>query len=119
MRSKFNRKLRYNPDTKEMEEITYDEPTERAGIIMGDIEPFVSPVDGSVISSRSVLREHMRQHGLAHTEDYNKPGGFWEKSKQARADYLAGRANPGSKKRIQQMSDAFEHLRNKTRYSRG
>ncbi len=114
MRSKFNKRLRYNPDTKAMEEVGNVE-IERAGLIMGDIEPFISPVDGSVISSRSVLREHMRQHGLAHTEDYSKPGGFWERKRQARADYLAGKSNPDSKKRVSQMSDAFEHLRNQMR----
>lgn len=85
---------------------------ERAGMIMGDIEPFISPVDGSVISSRSVLRQHMKQHGLAHTDDY---ANTWEKSKQARADYLAGKTNPGSKRRISQLSDSFEHLRNQMR----
>ena len=88
---------------------------ERAGMILGDIEPFISPVDGSIISSRSVLREHMRQHGLAHTEDYNSPGGYWDKSRQARADYLAGKSNPDARRRKQQMSDAFEHLRNQMR----
>jgi hypothetical protein len=114
----MRRKYRYNAETKEMEEIT-DGPKYVGGIIMGDIEPFISPVDGSCISSRSVLRDHMRQHGLAYTDDYNKPGGFWEKKQKARADYLAGRVNPDSKARKSQMSDAFEHLRNKMRYSRG
>lgn len=101
-----------------MEEVG-DVLSERGGIVIGDIEPFVSPVDGTVISSRSHLREHMRQHGLAHTADYSAPGGYWDKSKQARADYLAGKTNPGSSRRKSQMSDAFEHLRNKSRYSRG
>ena len=33
-------------------------------LIMGDIEPYVSMVDGSLISSRSKHREHLRQHGM-------------------------------------------------------
>jgi len=115
----MKRTYKYNPETKEMEETTYGVAVESLGFIMGDIEPFISPVDGSCISSRSHLREHMRQHGLAHAADFDKPGGYWEKKQQARADYLAGKTNPGSKKRTQQMSDAFEHLRNQSRYSRG
>lgn len=111
----MRRRYRYNPETKEMEETTDAGVAERFGLIIGDIEPFISPVDGTRISSRSHLREYMRQHGLAHTEDYNKPGGFWEKKRQARADYLAGKSNPDSNRRKQQMSDAFEHLRNQMR----
>jgi|TARA_R110000824_G_scaffold22043_2_gene81297 hypothetical protein len=32
--------------------------------VMSDIEEFVSPVDKSVISSRSGLRNHERRHGI-------------------------------------------------------
>jgi len=31
---------------------------------MSDIEPFVSPLDGKVIGSRSALREHERRHNV-------------------------------------------------------
>ena len=33
-------------------------------IIVKDIEPFVSPIDKSIISSRSGLREHERKHNV-------------------------------------------------------
>lgn len=115
----MKRTYRYNAETKEMEETTGGRGRYVGIDIQGDIEPFISPVDGTVIGSRSHLREHMRQHGLAHSSDYDKPGGYWDKKRQARADFLAGKTNPDSKKRKQQMSDAYEHLRNKTRYSRG
>lgn len=115
----MRRRFRYNEETKQMEEMGDVTQFRDAALVMGDIEPFVSPVDGTVISSRSHLREHMRQHGLAHVSDFDAPGGYWDKKRQARADYLAGKTNPDSKRRKQQMSDAFEHLRNKQRYSRG
>jgi hypothetical protein len=35
-----------------------------APMVMGDIKSFVSPVDKTVISSRSQLREHERAHGV-------------------------------------------------------
>ncbi len=31
--------------------------------VMGDIEPYVSMADGSLITSRSRHREHLKQHG--------------------------------------------------------
>lgn len=115
----MTKRYRYNPDTKEMEEIENVRSRFVGVEVQGDIEPFVSTVDGTVISSRSHLREHMRKHGLAHASDFDKPGGHWDKARQARADYLAGKTNPDSKRRTQQMSDAWEHARNKSRYSRG
>jgi glycine cleavage system H lipoate-binding protein len=33
-------------------------------VVMKDIEPFVSPVDGKVVGSRSALRQHERQHNV-------------------------------------------------------
>ena len=33
-------------------------------VVMKDIEPFVSPVDGKVVGSRSALREHERRHNV-------------------------------------------------------
>ena len=33
-------------------------------VVMKDIEPFVSPVDGKVVGSRSTLREHERRHNV-------------------------------------------------------
>lgn len=37
--------------------------------IQPDIEPFVSPIDGSVIGSRSKLREHCRIHDVVPTRE--------------------------------------------------
>ncbi len=34
-----------------------------------DIEPFVSPVDGSVISSANQLRDHNKKHGVSNDLD--------------------------------------------------
>jgi glycine cleavage system H lipoate-binding protein len=36
----------------------------RTFVVMKDIEPFVSPVDGKVVGSRSALREHERRHNV-------------------------------------------------------
>jgi len=112
------RRYRYNSETKEMEEVG-QESRAQSPLVMGDIEPFVSPIDGAIISSRPHLREHMRKHGVTHSSDFDSPGGFWDKKRQARADYLAGKTNPDSKQRRQQLAESFEILRNKSRYSSG
>ena len=47
---------------------------QRAGgvAIQGDIDPFISPIDGRTISSRSHLRAHNSQHGVTDSRDYSK-----------------------------------------------
>lgn len=39
------------------------EPRSTSYQVMPDIQPYVSMIDGSVINSRSVHRDHLRQHG--------------------------------------------------------
>ena len=39
------------------------EPESTAPMVMGDIQPYRSMIDGSLISSRSRHREHLRSHG--------------------------------------------------------
>lgn len=36
----------------------------KSAMIMPDIDPFVSPIDKSVIGGRAARREHMRKHGV-------------------------------------------------------
>lgn len=38
-------------------------PEPRSHYVMGDIQPYQSMIDGSLITSRSKHREHLRQHG--------------------------------------------------------
>ena len=38
-------------------------PTPRGPLVMGDIAPYKSMIDGSEITSRSRHREHLRAHG--------------------------------------------------------
>lgn len=40
--------------------------------IQGDIDSFVSPIDGSVISDRAQLRRHNAQHGVTDKRDYSE-----------------------------------------------
>ena len=54
-------------------------PWERPGTAFGvlpDIKEFVSPVDRSLISSRSNLREHERRHGVRQCGELKNPENF-------------------------------------------
>ena len=51
-------------------------PEPRTPLIMGDIKPYRSMVDGSLISSRSKHREHLRAHNcieVGNETKYLKP----------------------------------------------
>lgn len=49
----------------------YQRETNDGAFIQGDIESFVSPIDGSVISDRGQLRRHMAAHGVTDSRDYS------------------------------------------------
>ena len=46
-------------------------PDHATATVMGDIEPFVSPITKELVSSRSQLRQHNRDHGVTDSRDYS------------------------------------------------
>lgn len=48
------------------------EPMPDAPMIVGDIKPYRSQIDGTVISSRSQHREHLKAHGCVEVGDQTK-----------------------------------------------
>ena len=60
-------------------EVTDYQPEQRktGWQVMPDIQPYKSMIDGSIISSRSVHREHLKQHGCIEVGNdsslYRKP----------------------------------------------
>ena len=59
-----------NKETNKYELIPVKQTTTvRSAAIHGDIDPFVSIVDGSVVSSRSELREHNKRNRVVQTAD--------------------------------------------------
>ena len=69
--------------------------------IHGDIDPFISPVDGTVISSRKALQEHNRRHGVVSQAEMGNEG---QAARQQREDYYAGRSHDTERRR-----DAIKH----------
>ena len=62
----------------------------RGPTFIPDIKEFVSPLDFSVISSRSQLREHERKHNVRQCGDLRKP-----------EDYSIVRNEPGSERKLE------------------
>ena len=62
--------------------------TDGGACIHGDIQAFVSPVDGTVISDRKQLREHNKRNNVVNTEEFSQS--FWDKKAKERADFYNG-----------------------------
>ncbi len=57
----------------------------QAAFFMADISEFVSPIDYSVISSRSALREHERKHNVRQLGNDLKPADYDVKHQRSTA----------------------------------
>lgn len=72
-----------------------------APTVLGDIEPFVSSIDGSVITGRAALRAHCKQHGVVLTADLkglppkpmNQEYKIPEEQRRATREYIAHQLN--------------------------
>ena len=73
------------------------------------MEPFVSPVDGSVISDPAALRAHNIKHGVTDRRDY---GPDWFDRKRGELEAKRMGQDPVSKKeRIELLKRATQHIR--------
>ena len=56
--------------------------------IHGPIEPFVSPVDGSIISDRKQLRDHNKRNNVVNADEFTPE--FYESKAAERARFFTG-----------------------------
>lgn len=80
-----------DPATGRRRMVPLDEGARRRDgvFIRGDIEPFVSPIDRTVISSRKQLDEHCRKHDVVPAQEF--PPEHYEREARKRADHYEGR----------------------------
>ena len=83
--------------------------------IQPDIQPFVSPVDGTVIKSRQHLRRYMKANNLAHYDDFT---GTRDARVAEREKYHQGKDRKSVAQRIDKLRDSFEQVRNNERARR-
>lgn len=106
MGSILNKRYIYNPETKEMEEVAF-RPREFGQLVMGDLDDFVSPVDGKVVHGRAGLREHDKRNGTTNIADYKET---WAKFQAQRAEMAQGRI-PDKPERKEQLIRAYDDLK--------
>ena len=49
----------------------YVRPKDTNSYIIGEIEGFVSPIDGSIVGSRRQMREHMQKHNVVPQQEFS------------------------------------------------
>lgn len=100
----------YNPKTEKMEEVTAHRANRSGVLIMGDIEPFKSSVDGTVITGRKSLRDHNKRHGVTNPADFKNE---WKQKAEERKKIFTPGSGFDKQRRVEHIRAALE------RHSRG
>ncbi len=86
-------------------------PRNYGTLIMPDIEPFKSPVDGSVVSGRAALRDHNKRHGVTNPADFKNQ---WQSQSNERARaYTPGSGYDKQRRREKIIAAVEKHSRGK------
>jgi len=107
--------MRYIQDSATGELIPADQYHQRdnaSAAVHGDIEAFVSPIDGSVIDDRAKLRAHNKRHNVADNRAWG-PDWYDRKAKERQAD-LNGQTKQAKADRI----EAIKYAADKHNYRR-
>jgi len=84
----------------------YHRSANTAPAVHGDLEAFVSPIDGSVIDDRAKLRKHNARHGVTDNRDWG-PDWFARKAKEREAS-LNGTTKQAKRERIEALKHAAD-----------
>ena len=71
--------------------------------VHGDIQSFVSPVDGSVISDRRQLAEHNKRHGVVSSNEFDNE--FYDRKAEERARHYQGEVRERKQEIRQEIYD--------------
>jgi len=88
-----------NEETGKYEFIPIDESARqaspRSAQIWNDVQSFVSPVDGSVISDRKQLREHNERNNVVNSSEFDQ--GFLDRKRKERDRLYTGQHTTAEK----------------------
>ena len=77
--------------------------------VHGDIDAFVSPIDGSIISDRKGLREHNKRNGVVAASEFSM--GYYEDKAKERARLYTGEKTQAEKQRRgEEINNIINHL---------
>lgn len=81
----------------------YQRLSRQAPDILPDIEPFRSPIDQTIVSSRPHLREHNARHGVAQMGEYGENDGqaFFTRAERERQLRLQGQTPEQRRERLE------------------
>ena len=84
----------------------YHRQQNESAAVHGDIEAFVSPIDGSVIDDRAKLRAHNKKHDVVDNRAWG-PDWFARKASERQAE-LAGTTKRARNERIEALKHAAD-----------
>jgi hypothetical protein len=90
------RRFIYDKETDSMVEVPLTSDFEPSVSIHGDIQPFVSPRDGTIIKSRAHMRDYMAKHNLVH---------FDPTAKREEDRYASGHADRALREQLYERVD--------------
>ena len=79
--------------------------TTKSAYVMGDINPFVSPISKELIDDRGKLRRHNKRHGVTNVADYS-PDHF-KKAEINRKNEREGRTAQAKRERVETIKAAM------------
>lgn len=104
----MKRRYRQDKESGKLIEIPPGQPANLTARVLDDIEPFVSHVDGSVITSRSKLRQHNKQHNVIPVAEYGEGNYCDPNAFKERIAKLQGRHEPTNKERLRDVIGAWK-----------
>lgn len=105
------RTWRQDPVTHKMVEVTNEQGPAPRVHIRGDIEAFVSPVDGTVVGGRRQLRDHNRRNDVVNSQEFSPE--FYAQKAAERADHYNGTTHTisGAKRSRELRQDIADTIR--------
>lgn len=80
----------------------------QAAYVIGDLESFKSPIDGTLITDRAQLRHHHKKHGTTDSRDYSQE--YYNKAEVRRDNDLNGKGARARAERIETIQHAiYQH----------
>jgi len=97
-----------NPETGKHEFVPVDDAARaiERGAIHGDIQSFVSPVDGTVISDRKQLREHNKRNNVVSAGEFTPE--FYARKAEERANFYQGKHARNEK--LKRKQEIYENI---------
>lgn len=81
---------------------------------MADLEPFVSPIDGTIVSGRVAYAEHCKKHNVTNVADYKES---WAKAAEERARLFSGQSHD-AERRKEALARNYKEFKNYDQFKR-